>query len=117
MRRLLFITMTLCLLTFSASAWAGPGNHRTAPGYPPRQMVEHRTMARGPAWGHQSMRRHPAPQWSHRPSRRYGQRHVHRSRYAARRCEPVHRRPVVVQERTLNRGSVLEYSIKIRTAN
>jgi hypothetical protein len=117
MRRLLIITVTLCLLTLSASAWAGPGNHRAAaPGYA-KHVVVHRSVAKGPAWGHRAVPRHPAPQWAHRPGHRYGQRHVHRSRYVARRCEPDHRRPVVVHERSLNRGSVLEYSIKIRTAN
>ncbi|MEZ7196210.1 hypothetical protein [Pseudodesulfovibrio karagichevae] len=116
MRRLLIITTTLCLLALSASAWAGPGNHRAVPGHS-RQMVEHRTVGKGTAWGHQSMPRHPAPQWNNRPGHRYGQRHDYRSRYVARRCEPVHRRPVVVHERSLNRGSVLEYSIRIRTAD
>jgi hypothetical protein len=115
MRRLLIITVTLCLLTLSASAWAGPGNHRSAPGYS-KHMVEHRTAFKGPGWGHRTMR-HQQPQWNHRPGHRYGQRHVYRSRYVAKRCEPTHRRPVVVRERSLNRGTVLEYSIKIRTAN
>jgi hypothetical protein len=27
MRRFIFITLTLCMLGFTASAWAGPGNH------------------------------------------------------------------------------------------
>jgi hypothetical protein len=114
MRRLLIITVTLCLLTLSASAWAGSGNHRIPPGQA-RHMVAHRTVGQGPGWGHKAVRRHA--QWDHRHGHRYGQRfHRHKTRYVTRRCAPA-RRPVVVRERYIDRGSVQEYTIRIRTTD
>ncbi|OIQ51473.1 hypothetical protein BerOc1_03426 [Pseudodesulfovibrio hydrargyri] len=114
MRRILFITVTLCLLTLSAPAWAGPGNHRIPPGQA-RHMVMPRTMVHGPGWGHRNVHRHA--QWAPRPGHRYGQRfHHHRARHVAGRRVPV-RRPVMVKERYTNRGSVQEYTIRIRTIN
>jgi hypothetical protein len=114
MRRLLIITVTLCLLTLSASAWAGSGNHRVAPGQA-KHMVTHRTMVQGPGWGHRSVHRHT--QWDHRPGHRYGQRFHHaRTRHVANRCAPIHR-PVVIKEHYTNRGSVQEYTIRIRTTD
>ncbi|WP_319584041.1 hypothetical protein [uncultured Pseudodesulfovibrio sp.] len=113
MRRLLIITVTLCLLTLSASAWAGSDNHRIPPGQA-KHMATHRTVAQGQDWGHKTAR-HSAHQ-EYRPGLRYGQRHHHRV-YVAQRCAPVHRRPVVVRQHVTTRSSVQEFTISIRTTD
>ncbi|MGE4423045.1 MAG: hypothetical protein AB7D39_12170 [Pseudodesulfovibrio sp.] len=87
MRRFIFIIMTLFVLGFTASAWAGPGDHRqSGPQYSQQhqtrqsfqhapgsgnhgqQMMGQRSMRDTQHWNQHQNQHH---QWNHHPQQRF----------------------------------------------
>jgi len=114
MRRLLIVPLALCMLTLSASAWAGPGDHHRPRARSSQHHKGHPFHVKGMAVRGHRFPRHAAhaPRacaWNHR--------HIHRPGHRFARCSAPARfhRPAPMHRRYQNRGTTQEFTIRLRT--
>jgi hypothetical protein len=118
MRRLFIVTLALCMLTLSASAWAGPGSHRQPQARYSQHHKGHPLHVQGMAVRGHRFPRHAAhaPRacaWNHRHV--HGHVHRHGQRFAGCSAPARFHRPVPVHKRYVNRSQVREFTIRVRT--